>query len=186
MRALWRSTLQEPPAKLCQTHRLPISSSSLGLLLSLRSRLWPRFVSNLPWAQQSSAEGIRERRSDNFTRTLIQSLLSNKIAIFLIITASLVSGHSQKSSARNRHNSCIIYDLFLFSFHQQVVQVSGTCTQSSPPAPGSSLPGLSLPALPSHPLPAQLPLCFSGENVIPYRKACLAYRLPWQLKHLPL
>lgn len=79
MRALWRSTLQEPPAKLCQSPRLPVSSSSVSLLLSLRSRLWPRFVSYLPWGQQSSVEGIRERRSDNFTRTLIQSLLSNKI-----------------------------------------------------------------------------------------------------------
>lgn len=79
MRALWRSTLQETPAKLCQTHRVPVSSSSVSLLLSLRSRLWPRFVSNLPRGQQSSVEGIRERRSDNFTRTFIQSLLSNKI-----------------------------------------------------------------------------------------------------------
>lgn len=78
MRALWRSTLQERPAKLCQTHRLPVSSSSVSLLLSLRSRLWPRFVSNLPWGQQNSVEGIRERRADNFIRTLIQSLLSSK------------------------------------------------------------------------------------------------------------
>lgn len=78
MRALWRSTLQEPPAKLCHTHILPISSSSVSLLLSLKSRLWPRFVNNLPWGQQSSFKGARERRSDNITGTPVPSLLSNQ------------------------------------------------------------------------------------------------------------
>ena len=110
--------------------------------------------------------------------------------IFLVLTASLVSGHSQKSPARSSiNNSCIIYDLFLFSFfspagaHHQVVQAPGTCTHSSTPAPGSSLPGQSLPALPSHPLlPAELALRFSGRKCNPHRRACLAHGLFWQVE----
>jgi len=124
---------------------------------------------------------LREPLSKTFSRT-------SKRVIFLVLTASLVSGHSQKSPARNRHiyNFCIIYDLFLFSFssapraHHQIVQAPGTCTHSTPPAPGSSIPGQSLPELPS--CQPNWHCGFQEENVIPHRKACLAYRLFCQVE----
>lgn len=175
MRAVWRSALQESPSKLCQTYRLPaLLWLVYSLLLSLQSRLWPRFINNLPWDKQSSIEVVGERSSDDITGTLIQNLLSNKPESDFSGTNSFSSLQTQLKKPCQKQayiNSCIIYDLLLFSFvsppgaHHQVVQALGTYTHSSPPASGSSLLGQSLPVLPFHALlTAELALRFSGRK----------------------
>lgn len=188
MRALWRSTLQEPPAKLCQTHRLLISSSSVSLLLSLKSRLWPRFVSNLPWGQESSVEGARERRCANITGTLFQSLPSNKTENDFSDDNSFSSLWTQPKKLCQKQTYIIpalfmICSVSVFISRLRKFQVDA---RRAPHHPRLQPPGGESFCTPIPSWPAQLALHYSGENVITNRKACLACRLAWQLKHLPL
>lgn len=153
MRALWRSALQEPPAKLCQTHRLLISSSSVSLLLSLKSRLWPRFVSNLPWGQESSVEGARERRCANITGTLFQSLPSNKTENDFSDDNSFSSLWTQPKKLCQKQTYIIpalfmICSVSVFISRLRKFQVDA---RRAPHHPRLQLLGVSLSALPSHP-----------------------------------